>query len=726
MSSAAPIPPAESGPAPVTDFVLANRAPVGWVLAAVGVVALFAGIWMFTKAFRPIDGPPAAKSAAGETAPADPVRIAHPNKTEYLIGGGAAIAAAFVGLGIGASFVAALPRPTLAERRRHARVTLLAAGGLIGGVLMATGFSLFIAWSKSVTDGVAGGKIAELVWVAGPILGILAGAGIALLACLPARAEERNNVILRRVIYGANVGLTGVLLVCLLVIGNVFAAVRVPNKLDTTESGFYSLELSETTKQYLAKIDQPVRLYTTIPETAPGEGGLYAKDTHRLLNAVAAANPAKIQVQFLSTTVNAAKISQLKGKYPQADLNDFGILVTAGDDEKRNGFVRFEEMFEQTPQGTQFKGESRIVRELLFLAEGDAKPVVYFTQTAGELPLTGGGRRSAAELSKALEKNNCVVKTLSTADLTDPAKLVGGKPKIPDDAAIVVVADPTTPVPAGVAAALSAYMDAPRPNGKKGKLVVLSSPRAKVGGGLESTGLDEVLGKLNVRLGTKFLYNAPLRTGFGFDLAIVGVPEAFATADNPIGIAYAGKTLPMPNCRLVESGPADRTAAFQAKDLFLTAADRPTWLEDEVPADPSDVYESLTTLSVRAGETRDQALGRVRAWQAAKSFAGASRPVAATVSEGETTRAVVFGSGDFFADETGRMFRGQPVQAELFATTIDWLRDRPAVAAVANKTYGVYTPNPKPDTVRLLLLPGGLAVLFIVALGAGVWTLRRT
>lgn len=725
MSSAAPIPPAETGPAPVTDFVIANRAPVGWVLVAVGVVALVAGIALLARGFRTIEGPPAAAAAPGEP-PADPVRVAHPHRTEYLIGGIAALWLVVDSIGCGAFLLSQLAKPTTAARRTNARILIIVWAGLIGIDFMLAGFALFIVWSKSVTDGVGGGKIAELVWVAGPVLGVLAGAGLALVACLPARAEERNNVTLRRVIYGANVGLTGVLLVCLLVIGNVFAAVRVPNKLDTTESGFYSLELSETTRQYLAKIDQPVRLYTTIPETAAGEEGLYCKDTHRLLNAVAAANPAKIQVQFLSTTVNAAKISQLKGKYPQADLNDFGILVTAGEDEKRNGFVRFEELFERTPQGTQFKGESRIVRELLFLAEGDAKPVVYFTQTAGELPLTGGGRRSAAELSKALEKNNCVVKTLSTADLTDPAKLVGGKPKIPDDAAIVVVADPTTPVPAGVAAALSAYMDAPRPNGKKGKLVVLSSPRAKVGGGLESTGLDEVLNKFNVRLGTKFLYNAPLRTGFGFDIAIVGVPEAFATADNPIGIAYAGKTLPMTNCRLVESGPADRTSAFQAKDLFLTAADRPTWLEDETLPDPSEVFEELSAPTIRPGETRDQAVRRVTAFRGAKSYAGASRPVAATVSEGETTRAVVFGSGDFFADETSRMFRGQPVQAEMFATTIDWLRDRPAVAAVANKTYGVYTPNPKPDTVRLLLLPGGLAVLFIVALGAGVWTLRRT
>ena len=62
----------------------------------------------------------------------------------------------------------------------------------------------------------------------------------------PARAEERNNPTLRRLVYGSNFGLTVLLLFVVLVIANVVVALRVPNKLDTTETGFYSL--SDSTK----------------------------------------------------------------------------------------------------------------------------------------------------------------------------------------------------------------------------------------------------------------------------------------------------------------------------------------------------------------------------------------------------------------------------------------------------------------------------------------------
>jgi hypothetical protein len=268
-------------------------------------------------------------------------------------------------------------------------------------------------------------------------------------------------------------------------------------------------------------------------------------------------------------------------------------------------------------------------------------------------------------------------------------------------------------------------MALPRPNGKKGKLIVMSSPQPKPGGtGVESTGLEEVLAGFGVKYSPKYLYNQPIR-GQGYDMAIAGVPESFATSDNPIGIAYVGKPLPMFKARLVEA-TKDRNSGYDTRDLFLTVSDRGTWLEDEPPADPAAAWQELASTFIQPGETEAQARQRLLDFRNKMGFSLSPRTVAVSVSEGTTSRAVVFGSGEFFTDNTARMMDNVPIQAELFATTVDWLRDRPAVAAVANKTYNVYRPNPKPDNTRLIWLPGGLAIVVILALGAGVWTLRRT
>jgi len=128
--------------------------------------------------------------------------------------------------------------------------------------------------------------------------------------------------------------------------------------------------------------------------------------------------------------------------------------------------------------------------------------------------------------------------------------------------------------------------------------------------------------------------------------------------------------------------------------------------------EPTAAYEALT-------KAQNEALF------AKKEVTRGSRPVAAVVSEGTTPRAVVVGAGEFFADQTGRRLGGRNVQAELFAASINWLRDRPPVANIANKTYGTYTLNRTASDVSLFWLPVGVTLTGVLAAGLGVWLLRR-
>ena len=153
-----------------------------------------------------------------------------------------------------------------------------------------------------------------------------------------------------------------VLVLLVLVVGNLLAAVKVPARLDTTESGFHTLTLSEPTREYLAGLRQPVTAYTTYPEDA----GPIASDARRLLAAMRDANPAFFRVQYLSPTLNVSDIAALRNRYPQVDPGLNGILLTVGEDEKQYSFIPTADLIERGAFGGRrpsvtFQGERKVV-----------------------------------------------------------------------------------------------------------------------------------------------------------------------------------------------------------------------------------------------------------------------------------------------------------------------------------------------------------------------------
>lgn len=700
------------GSAPFADFVVVNRGPVSYALLLIGLIGLACGIYFFAKVVK------AGKETAGKD-DTPTVTVANPNRAEQIIGGIGGLMVMVVGLGVGTSLLVAPPRPTWAARRYDARITILLAGGLLGLSFMIIGLALLIIWFGSLMQWLDEGKRSEAKYVLAPILTILLGGGLAFLAAQPARDEERNNSLIRRLVYGTNLTLGVLLLSLLLLVGNVFAALRIPNRLDTTESGFYTL--SDTTKELINSLDKPITAYSTLSDVEDGEGERLVRDARSLLSACQEVNPAKFKVRFLSPSLNRDEISRLNAKFPQFDKNDLGILLVTGEDESKAAFIRASELFTQEFEGRSptvvFQGEGRLVREILFLNEsGSSKPIIYVTQGARELELTTpapGAKptsgRSAAQLRATLEKGNIEVRPLEI-DLASP--------KVPDDATIVVVPDPQVALAKEQVDAIRKFMVEPRPNGKKGKLIMMTSPYPVPGGTTVSdTGLEGVLAEFGVSLSKEYLLNQPADVASYTD-AVVGVNPDLADARNPVALGFADRMLILPNAR--EVNPAAQTGpGLSIEPLFLTVSGRLTWLEPDYPANASRLWQDLI---------------KTRELQVSRRLSRQPRSVAVLVSEppapgakgaSPVGRVAVYGSGTFFADPSGRGARNAQVPAELFANTVDWLRDRPAAAAVANKTYGRYTPKADPDEVRILFLPVGVTLLAVLALGFGVWVFRR-
>src|SRR2546421_56093 len=83
-------------------------------------------------------------------------------------------------------------------------ISLAVQGSALGIDLTLTGLMYFSRWSESLPGWLREGDDKQARWVVNPLLLVVAGAGVLMAAVFPARAEERNNTTMRRMVYGTN------------------------------------------------------------------------------------------------------------------------------------------------------------------------------------------------------------------------------------------------------------------------------------------------------------------------------------------------------------------------------------------------------------------------------------------------------------------------------------------------------------------------------------------
>jgi hypothetical protein len=713
-----PTPPTPQPAAPgqtLVEYVRTNRQNAAIGLAALAVLFLAATVFLAIRGFRT----PPAPEAPAAAAPSDPDEPPELPKTpqtpaqiqnQYHLGWIGSLMAFLVVATAAAWLLAGPPPADEAKQRTEVRVLLLAVGGLLGVILVFHGLLFFYLWRDSLTSWLSRGDVRESKWALIPMLMMVLGTGLVFLAVQPARAEERNNLRLRRVVYGSNLGMTVVLLLIVLVVGNVVFAMRLPNQLDTTASGFYSL--SPQTQELVKRLQPGVTIHAVLPDA-----GRPIDDVRQLLTACEDASAGRLKVRFINPTSNKTALADLIGRYPKVDttLNDrltggWGALVLALEPNGQpSKVIPVQSLFDR--QTGRLVGEGLLFRELTLLADNQTKPVVYFTQSNGELsidPATQKPHESAARLRSYLEKLYLDVR---------PLELGGAKPAVPGDAAVVIVAGPTQPFREPAIDALRAYLNTPRGEKKeKGKLIVLAGViPGPDGQGMEKTGLEGLLGELNVRTGDRYVYRIvedPTHNPLILRAAFVSSGRGPA---HPIvaNIARAVERIEMFLSR--EVLPTGTNPALQAS--VLLASTDPTWLEEN--AIRSQFFAA------------QKAILQQDALQVAKQFIPRGRPLGVTVVEGTTPRAAVYGSSRFVSDEEAEDLPPDtpPDSFSLIGETVGWLREAPSAVAVdiKAKQYEEYK-FPEASAVsatRLVYLPLLLGLLTVVGLGVGVWVARR-
>jgi ABC-type uncharacterized transport system involved in gliding motility auxiliary subunit len=311
----------------------------------------------------------------------------------------------------------------------------------------------------------------------------------------------------------ASVTLTVIFAAVLVGLANYLAA-RHHKTFDFSESQQYSL--SETTRNYIGRLKEPVRLYLFFNPENP----IYEK-VETLLRQYRDAGRGKVEVEVVDRNRDLARTSSLAQQYRLTSADDLVIVDFGG----KSKFVSGAEMADIEMGGFQgpgriksFKAEEQITSAMVQLTEGQAAKV-YFLTGHGEADVTSSDpMRGFSEMNERIKRSN--IETAPLNLLLTPA--------IPDDAAGIVIAGATSKLQPIELELLGDYLKK-----KNGRLVVF------LDAGVDA-GLGGLLGEYGIESDNNVVVGA---------IDVIGVRKLIGTvsvariSDHPIVKQLAGTTL---------------------------------------------------------------------------------------------------------------------------------------------------------------------------------------
>jgi hypothetical protein len=628
-----------------------------------------------------------------------------------------------------------LHRPGRLSDVEAGRLFVLAMGGLIGLDLLVISVALAFKWWDTLAGGLEAWQGSEgwRIWVF--VLLQIGGLAVMFVSLQLARTEERTNPLLRRLVYGYNAALTGLLLLAILGVANVLASAYLAPSYDWTTKSIYSL--GSRSEGILKGLQKPTKIYVILPR---GDNDTFRRVRALVDNCRAVSD--KLQVEYLSPDLDLEKVTQLAQKYKFSDRD--GILVVYGTEPNTDSqFIRRESLYATSRSFTRqrepniFQGESELLTAISFLSEGKQKPVVYFTQENGELDITDNRSheldQGAGALKQRLEQDNIAVKGLqfSTVEgLTSKNPDVVVSPRVPADASLVVIAGPRRPLPDYALKALRDYMNPTGPDAdkKKGKLIVmldvaLNATKDK----MVHTGVEDLLADFNVLVGENRVQHIGERFRNPLQVMAFANPDPDVRARNPLAAAFDSPFI-LYNVRTVQQqqgqGRPD-SGRFQVDNLLLVPQADYIWAETDLRADPVQIVRDLRkpehSKELIAKLSRDHLPIAVAVSERAPTADPHMMPQASDA----TPRMVVFGDATLACNlwmqgsDFGRVY-------DFFYSALGWLRERPSTIGIEPKKADVYeVASASVNFWRMVGLPAALMFVSIIALGTGVWVVRR-
>jgi len=413
------------------------------------------------------------------------------------------------------------------------------------------------------------------------------------------------------------------------------------------------------------------------------------------------------QATYLSPAFDKDRIAALmeRLKIKEADRDQMGLLATVGENEDAYTFIRANELIELDRRGFIFQGENKLLTELMYLTDARGKEKIYFTQDHGELTIEPGGdqEKSASGVVQFLRDRRMQI---------EPLTLDAPESKVPEDAAVVVVAGlrrtltDTDPM----LAALKEYVHR---SGKPGKLILCLPAFRDAAGKVAATGLEGFLTEFGVEV-------APDRRILAFSRTLGAPPDylllaGYAGLDSDLERVVGRAPQVIRDARPVGRGQAMPGGQYRVSPILGT--DMATWQEKDYSR-PLDALWS---------EIRTDAKAR-----AEKQFT--QRPVSVAVAVTQPTQAgeksvqkprmMVFGTDTFLKDKAPALAGAEEFRHQLFSDSIDWLRERESSIGIAPRKLGTFALE-KPIELSSQLVLLALVTVGIAVLGGGVWLSRR-
>lgn len=460
-----------------------------------------------------------------------------------------------------------------------------------------------------------------------------------------------------------------VILILSLILSLNYLAMQVFFRFDLTENHRYAL--SPETKAYLKDLTDPIKVYVTIPRSSPQqeEETLYRYVSHLLQEYVYNSRRDGnflIDVEYVDIFKDLSKADMLAREYGLEDANT--ILVIAAD-RQRN--IRPDEILEFSGlKPTAFKGESTLTSAIMEVTQ-EVSPTVYFVQ--GHQESTPEGTSPNEGLSQITRELNLRNYSIRQIDLTSVDK-------IPEDAALLILADP------------------------KGPLLISELEKIR-------EWLDERAGRLIIWIRPGVATNlAPLLSDWGIQLAnqvIIEPDPNYREAKGTLLIRNLGEH------------PITQSL-IQNQTFLLTRWSRPVY-----PVAPDPVDERLHFQPLFASSSTSWAESTYRTdteptFDEGSDFPGPV-PIAVAAERKASSqlgikipggRVVVFGSPDLFANQNVASLGN----VTLFFNTLNWMLDRDSYLVIPPRPIDSYQLAVSQDQLNkiallFLSLPAAIALI---------------
>ena len=497
---------------------------------------------------------------------------------------------------------------------------------------------------------------------------------------------------------GTNLGITAVLLLAVLV-GVNYVADRRNVSWDTTAGGQFSL--SPQTIRILEELDRDVRLVVLDQPRAAGR-------TVELFERYADRS-GRIAWEVIDQEAEPARARAYQAT-AEAGIPFGTVVVESGERQERV----------TAPQ------EQDITNALVRLLKGETRKV-YFTTGHQERSLEETGAGGLSAIGSRLEESNYEVAELALLEHVED-----GEVRIPEDAALVIVAGPRLDLLAAEAAALAAHVRA------GGKAMLLLDPPDPPGAPDEREQLTGLAGEFGATPAGDVVIDASgVGQLFGFG---VEVPLAASYGFHPITRGFVNAATVFPLAQSLIATPADELPRGMRLSELVLSSDA-AWGE----VDP----EELETGEVNAGE--DERAGPLRLAYAVHVPTGDPQGPAEEASAGEQNspeaapdpeaeadpeeepddgpaedpegRLVIVGDSDFIGNNLALAPLGN---ADLFLNMVNWLSEDEDLIAIRPRAAEDRRITMTSAQVRnvvllsLVFLPG-----FFLIWGVTVWWSRR-